>query len=276
MKTWLITGASTGLGRGLAEAVLRHGDRAAITARDPHKMDDLASEYGSRVLCLPLEVTDKDQRKAAVEQTINTFGKIDVLVNNAGRGHFGAVEDSTEEDIRTLYETNFFGPVGMIREVLPFMRKEGSGMIVNVSSMGVMFENGSGNAYYVSSKAALEMLSDVLRNEVKPLGIDVMILEPGTFRTQFRVSAIQTQESEMKAYEKTAGASGKYLREHPHNQSGDPKKAGEVIYQAVHAQEKPEVLILGKGMIETAGRTLEDRKKEIERWRTWSESTDYD
>lgn len=276
MKTWLITGASTGLGRGLAEAVLRHGDRAAITARDPHKMDDLASEYGSRVLCLPLEVTDKDQRKAVVEQTINTFGKIDVLVNNAGRGHFGAVEDSTEEDIRTLYETNFFGPVGMIREVLPFMRKEGSGMIVNVSSMGVMFENGSGNAYYVSSKAALEMLSDVLRNEVKPLGIDVMILEPGTFRTQFRVSAIQTQESEMKAYEKTAGASGKYLREHPHNQSGDPKKAGEVIYQAVHAQEKPEVLILGKGMIETAGRTLEDRKKEIERWRTWSESTDYD
>lgn len=276
MKTWLITGASTGLGRGLAEAVLRHGDQAAITARDPHKMDDLASEYGSRVLCLPLEVTDKDQRKAVVEQTINTFGKIDVLVNNAGRGHFGAVEDSTEEDIRTLYETNFFGPVGMIREVLPFMRKEGSGMIVNVSSMGVMFENGSGNAYYVSSKAALEMLSDVLRNEVKPLGIDVMILEPGTFRTQFRVSAIQTQESEMKAYEKTAGASGKYLREHPHNQSGDPKKAGEVIYQAVHAQEKPEVLILGKGMIETAGRTLEDRKKEIERWRTWSESTDYD
>lgn len=275
MKTWLITGASTGIGRGIAEAVLQHGDQAAVTARNLHKMDDLKEKYGDRVLPLSLEVTDKAQRKAAAQKTIETFGTIDVLVNNAGRGHFGAVEDSPEEDIRLLYETNFFGPVGMIREVLPYMRKAGSGMIVNTSSMGVMFENGTGNAYYVSSKAALEMLSDVLRNEVKPLGIDVMILEPGAFRTEFRVSAIENDAAQMKAYDQTAGASRKYLREHPHNQSGDPKKAGEAVYQAVNKEKKPEVLILGKGMIEIADQTLDDRKAEIGRWRELSESTDF-
>lgn len=276
MKTWLITGASSGIGRGIAEAVLNGGDQAAITARNAHKMDDLKEKYGDRVLLLSLEVTDQKQRKAAVEKTIETFGKIDVLVNNAGRGQFGAVEDSTEEDIRQLYETNFFGPVGMIKETLPYMRKAGSGMIINVSSMGVMFENGTGNAYYVSSKAAMEMLSGVLRNEVKPLGIDVMIIEPGTFRTQFRVSAIETEESAMKAYENTAGASRQYLKNNPYNQSGDPKKAGRVIYQAVNQEDKPEVLILGKGMIEAATKTLDDRKEEISRWRSLSESTDFE
>lgn len=276
MKTWLITGTSTGIGRGIAEAVLQHGDQAAVTARDPHKMDDLVEKYGSRVLPLSLEVTDQNSRREAVRKTIDAFGRIDVLVNNAGRGHFGAVEDSPEKDIRLLYETNFFGPAGMIREVLPYMRKAGSGMIINVSSMGVMFENGTGNAYYVSSKAALEMLSDVLRNEVRPLGIDVMIIEPGTFRTEFRVSAISDDSSWNEAYDKTAGASRRYLKEHPHNQSGDPAKAGEVIYQAVYQEDKPEVLVLGKGMIEAAEKTLDDRKAEIERWRALSESTDYD
>lgn len=275
MKNWLITGASTGLGRGMAEAVLRHGDRAAVTARDAHKLDDLVKQYGDRVLPLSLEVTDAAQRNNAVKKTLETFGSIDVLVNNAGRGHFGAVEDSTEKDIRQLFETNFFGPVGMIRAALPSMRQAGQGMIINISSMGVMFEGASGNAYYVASKMALEMVSDVLRNEVAPLGLDVMVVEPGTFRTQFRVSAIETQSAELAAYSKTAGASAKYLRENPHNQSGDPAKAGEVIYQAVNAADTPKVLILGSGMMETAVKTLEDRISEIKKWKTYAESTDF-
>lgn len=276
MKTWLITGTSTGLGRGLAEAVLRHGDQAIVTARDAHKMDDLVQKYGKQVLPLSLEVTDPAQRKNVVQQAIQHFGQIDVLVNNAGRGHFGAVEDSTAEDIRLLFDTNFFGPVGMIREVLPYMRKAGSGMIINVSSMGVMFENATGNAYYVATKAALEMLSDVLNNEVKPLGIDVMIVEPGAFRTEFRVSSISTKHDELTAYQATAGKAEKYLKEHPHNQAGDPAKAGEAIYQAVNQAAKPKVLILGKGMIETAEKTLQDRITEIQKWRSLSESTDFE
>lgn len=276
MKTWLITGTSTGIGRGIAEAVLKAGDQAVVTARNHHKMDDLVEQYGSRVLPLNLEVTDPEQRREVVQRAVEKFGGIDVLVNNAGRGHFGAVEDSPKDDIRLLFETNFFGPVGMIRDVLPCMRKAGSGMIINVSSMGVMFENGTGNAYYTASKAALEMLSDVLRNEVKPLGIDVMIIEPGTFRTEFRVSAIENPDASIADYEKTAGASRKYLRDHPHNQSGDPAKAGEAIYTAVNAEDKPEVLILGKGMIEAAEKTLEDRIAEIKKWRDLSESTDFE
>lgn len=276
MKTWLITGTSTGIGRGIAEAVLKAGDQAVVTARNHHKMDDLVEQYGSRVLPLNLEVTDPEQRREVVQRAVEKFGGIDVLVNNAGRGHFGAVEDSPKDDIRLLFETNFFGPVGMIRDVLPCMRKAGSGMIINVSSMGVMFENGTGNAYYTASKAALEMLSDVLRNEVKPLGIDVMIIEPGTFRTEFRVSAIENPDASIADYEKTAGASRKYLRDHPYNQSGDPAKAGETIYTAVNAEDKPEVLILGKGMIEAAEKTLEDRIAEIKKWRDLSESTDFE
>lgn len=276
MKTWLITGASTGLGRGLAEAVLRHGDQAAVTARDPRKLDDLKEQYGKRVLPISLEVTDPEQRKAAVQKTVDAFGRIDVLVNNAGRGHFGAVEDSPEEDVRLLFETNFFGPAGMIRAALPYMRQQGSGMIVNTSSMGVMFEGATGNGYYVASKAAVEMLSEVLRNEVKPLGIDVMILEPGSFRTEFRVSAIQGELSKIPDYQKTAAAFQKYLSAHQHDQKGDPAKAGEAIYDAVTGTDKPEVLTLGKGMIEVAQKTLQDRSDEVAKWRGISENTDFD
>lgn len=276
MKTWLITGASSGLGKGIAEAVLKNGDQAVVTARDASKLDELKEKYGDRVLPLSLEITSSEQRAGAVEEAVQKFGRIDVLVNNAGRGHFGSVEDSTEKDIRLLFETNFFGPVGMIRGVLPYMREKGSGTIVNLSSMGVMFENGAGNAYYTASKAAVEMLSDVLRNEVKPFGIDVMIIESGAFRTQFRVSSIQNPDSESSVYENTAGAAIHYLNENTHNQPGDPVKAGQAVYKAVCEDQKPEVLILGKGMIEVAARTLEDRKIEIEKWRTLSESTDFE
>lgn len=275
MKTWLITGASTGLGRGIAEAVLKHGDQAAVTARDTRKMYDLKEIYGDRVLTIPLEVTDPASRKGAVARTVETFGGIDVLVNNAGRGHFGAVEDSAAGDVHLLFDTNFFGPTGMIRETLPYMRKAGKGLIVNTSSMGVMFDNSTGNAYYAASKAALEMLSTVLRNEVSPLGIKVMILEPGAFRTEFRVAAIQDMDSHMPAYEKTAGETSRYYTENPYNQPGDPARAGEAVYQAVNGEAVPEVLVLGKGMIEAATDTLDRRKDEIGRWRFLSESTDF-
>lgn len=274
MKTWLITGASSGIGRGIAEAVLKNGDQAVITARNKDKLSELTQRYPDTALAVSLEVTDAASRKQAVKDTLDRFGKIDVLVNNAGKGFFGSVEGSTEEDIRLLFETNFFGPVGMIRDVLPAMRKARAGRIINVSSMGVMFETGAGNAYYVASKAALEMLSEVLENEVKPLGIDVMIVEPGTFRTEFRVSAIGGEEN-APDYEATAGKSRKYLRDNPYNQSGDPKKAGVAIYKAVSLDEKPKVLILGKGMIEAADTKLDHRKEEVEKWRSLSESTDF-
>lgn len=274
MKTWLITGASSGIGRGIAEAVLKSGDQAVVTARDENKLSDLVNQYPEQVLAVSLEVTDAASRHQAVEKTIERFGSVDVLVNNAGKGFFGSVEGSKEEDIRLLFETNFFGPVGMIREVLPYMRQKKSGMIIDISSMGVMFENGMGNAYYVASKAALELMSEVLANEVRPLGIDVMVVEPGTFRTEFRTGAIG-EADHMKDYEQTAGKSAQYLKDHPYNQSGDPKKAGQAIVQAVSMETKPQVLVLGKGMIEASEEKMAHRKDEIEKWRSLSESTDF-
>ena len=275
MKTWLITGASSGLGKGIAEAVLSHGDCAAITARDAKKLKGFAERYGKRVLPLSLEVTDPAQRHDTVAKTLEAFGHIDILVNNAGRGHSGAVEDSVEEDVRLLFETNFFGPVGMIREVLPSMRAAGSGLIINTSSMGVMFENGLGNAYYTASKAALEKLSAVLANEVAPFGIHVTILEPGAFRTEFRVSSISHEDTQMGVYAATVGASRKKLADSPYSQPGDPAKAGEAIYEAAGRDEVPSVLVLGKNMVETECQTLEHRKEEILRWKDLSDSTDF-
>ncbi|GHV97462.1 short-chain dehydrogenase/reductase [Lactobacillus nasalidis] len=275
MKTWLITGASTGLGRGIAEAVLQAGDQAVVTSRKASRVADFEDRYPDRALACSLEVTDPRQRREVVSKALERFGKIDVLVNNAGRGHFGSVESSSEQDIRDLFEINFFGQVGMIRQVLPAMREAGSGLIINVSSMGVMFENSTGNSYYVASKLALEGVSEVLANEVKPLGIDAMIVEPGAFRTEFRVAATGDLEHENPAYAKTAKASREFLREHPHDQPGDPAKAGQAIYQASQLADLPKVLILGKGMIELAQKKLADRSAEIAKWQQLAESTDF-
>lgn len=274
MATWFITGASTGLGRGIAEAVLKGGDSAVVTARDPHRMDDLVAAYGDRVLAVPLEVTDPAQRRSSVEAAVERFGSIDVLVNNAGRGLFGSVEDTSEEDIRLLYETNLFGPIGMMREALPHISRGGA--VVNVSSMGVMFENATGNAYYVSSKAALEMLSDVLRNELKGRGIDVVIVEPGSFRTEFRVSSIQNRPGVKGDYSGPGGEFKRFIEENPYNQPGDPAKGGEAIYRALESAKRPKVLVLGRNMVETAQATLEHRIEEVGRWKDLADGTDFD
>lgn len=275
MKTWLITGASTGLGRGIAEAVLQAGDQAVVTARSASRVADFEDRYPGRVLACNLEVTDPKQHREVVAQALECFGKIDVLVNNAGRGHFGSVESSSEQDIRDLFELNFFGQVGMIRQVLPSMREAGSGLIINVFSMGVIFEGSTGNAYYIASKLALEGFSEVLTNEVKPLGIDAMIVEPGSFRTEFRVAASGDLGRENPAYDKMVKSSREFLREHPYDQLGDPAKVEKAIYQAVQETVLPKVLVLGKGMIEAAQKKLADRSAEVAKWRDLAESTDF-
>lgn len=275
MKTWLITGASTGLGRGIAEAVLQAGDQAVVTARSASRVADFEDRYPGRVLACNLEVTDPKQRREVVAQALECFGKIDVLVNNAGRGHFGSVESSSEQDIRDLFELNFFGQVGMIRQVLPSMREAGSGLIINVSSMGVIFEGSTGNAYYIASKLALEGVSEVLANEVKLLGIDAMIVEPGSFRTEFRVAASGDLGRENPAYDKTVKSSREFLLEHPYDQLGDPAKSEKAIYQAVQEPVLPKMLVLGKGMIEAAQKKLADRSAEVAKWRDLAESTDF-
>ena len=197
MSTWLITGCSTGLGRALAEAVIAAGHNAVVTARDVGKVTDLAADDTDRVLPLPLDVTESTQVIDAVSQAEEKFGGIDVLVNNAGYGYRAAVEEGDESDIRTLFETQFFGAVAMIKAVLPGMRGRRSGAIVNISTIGVQIMP-AGSGYYAASKAALEAMSGALYGELKPLGISVMVIEPGGFRTDFAGRSL-TQSSTVSA-----------------------------------------------------------------------------
>lgn len=184
MTTWLITGCSSGLGRALAEAVLREGHRVVATARDAETLSDLASQYPETVLAVTLDITESTHAVRAVTQGLERFGEIDVLVNNAGYGYRAAIEEGTAEDITTQFETNVHGPVRLIQAVLPAMRAQKSGTIVNISSISARFQP-EGSGFYSASKAALEALTGSLRKEVEPLGIRVFTIEPGAFRTEF-------------------------------------------------------------------------------------------
>src|SRR6201997_3421573 len=184
MSTWLITGCSTGLGRALAEAVIGAGHNAVVTARDVGKVADLADTGPQRVLVVALDVTEPAQVTAAVQQAEERFGGVDVLVNNAGYGYRGAVEEGDDADVRELFETHFFGSVAMIKAVLPGMRARRSGAIVNISSIGAQLTP-VGSGYYSAAKAATEGMSGALRGELAPLGISVTVVEPGAFRTDF-------------------------------------------------------------------------------------------
>src|SRR5918911_4213933 len=184
MSTWLITGCAAGLGRSLAQAVLEQGHNVVVTARDAAKVQDLVDAHADTGLALSLDVTDPAQVAAAARQAEETFGGVDVLVNNAGYGYRAAVEEGDDEDVQQLFATNFHGPVAMIKAVLPGMRGRRQGAIVNISSIGARICP-PGSGYYAASKAALEAMSSSLRKELDPLGITVMVVEPGGFRTDF-------------------------------------------------------------------------------------------
>src|SRR4029450_8393572 len=204
MSTWLITGCSTGLGRALAEAVIAAGHNAVVTAREVGRVADLAADNTDRVLPLPLDVTDTSQVTNAVSQAEERFGAIDVVVNNAGYGYRAAVEEGDDSDIRTLFETQFFGAVAMIKAVLPGMRARRSGAIVNISTIGVQIMP-AGSSYYAASKAALEAMSGALRGELQPLGTHGTLVEPGAFRTDFAGRSLTQSSTVIDDYADTAG-----------------------------------------------------------------------
>jgi NAD(P)-dependent dehydrogenase (short-subunit alcohol dehydrogenase family) len=275
MSTWLITGCSTGLGRALAEAVIAAGHNAVVTARDVAKVADLADGDTDRVLPLSLDVTDLTQITNAVGQADETFGGIDVLVNNAGYGYRAAVEEGDDSDIRQLFETQFFGPVAMIKAVLPEMRGRRSGAIVNISTIGVQIMP-VGSGYYAASKAALEGMSGALYGELKPLGISVTLVEPGGFRTDFAGRSLAQSSTVIDDYADTAG---KRRKEHDTvhgTQPGDPVKAAKAIITAVESDEPPAFLLLGNDALVTYRRLAEARLDSIKEWEHLTTSTDID
>jgi NAD(P)-dependent dehydrogenase (short-subunit alcohol dehydrogenase family) len=275
LSTWLITGCSTGLGRALAEAVIGAGHNAVVTARDAAKVADLAAVAPERVLAAALDVTKPPQVASAVRQAQERFGHVDVLVNNAGYGYRGAVEEGEDSEVRTLFETHFFGTVAMIKAVLPDMRARRSGAIVNISSIGATVTP-VGSGYYAAAKAAIEGLSGSLRGELAPLGISVTVVEPGAFRTDFAGRSLVESATFIDDYAETAGKRRKANDTMHGNQAGDPAKAGNAIIEAVESPEPPAFLLLGPDALALYRYVTDARAGEIGKWEELTGGTNFD
>ena len=275
MTTWLITGCSTGLGRALAEAVLARGDNAIVTARDAANVQDLAKAHPDTALALSLDVTAPAQVADAVRQGEATFGGVDVLVNNAGYGYRAAVEEGDDADVQRLFATNFFGPVALIKAVLPGMRARRHGAIVNVSSIGARICP-AGSGYYAAAKSALEGMSGSLRKELEPLGITVTAVEPGAFRTDFAGRSLAQSAEAIADYAGTAGKRRKENDTVDGTQPGDPAKGAQAIITAVESPGAPALLVLGNDALGAFSAVLDAQRAELEAWRELSASTDLD
>jgi NAD(P)-dependent dehydrogenase (short-subunit alcohol dehydrogenase family) len=271
---WLITGCSTGFGRELAKLVLARGWRAVVTARDPSKVADIAAGQGDRVLVLPLDVTDRGQIDNAVTETISTFGRIDVLVNNAGYGYLAAIEEGEDEAVRELFETNVFGLVEMTKAVLPAMRKQRSGLIVNVSSIGGITSFGA-TGYYHGTKYAVEGISESLALEVKPLGINVLIVEPGPFRTHWAGPSIKQSAVRIEDYAETAGVRRKQTAARSGSQAGDPVRDAQAIIDAALSDTPPLRLVLGEVGLELVRKKLDFMRHDFDTWEATSLGADF-
>lgn len=274
MATWFITGCSTGLGRALAAAVLQAGHNAVLTARKPESLDDLAREHPDTALVLSLDVRDHEQVVAAVRAGEERFGALDVLVNNAGYGYRSALEEGDPEEVAQLFATNFFGAVDVIQQVLPGMRSRGAGTIVNISSIaGRVSQPGSG--YYSATKFALEGASDALAKEVGPLGVRVVVVEPGGFRTDFAGRSLTQSAQPIGDYADTAGKRRKENDTIHGRQPGDPDRAAQAILQVVASDDPPLRLLLGSDALRRAEAELDRQRAEIDAWRGVTTGTDF-
>ena len=270
---WFITGCSKGLGRALAEQALAAGHRVVATARRREDIADLAAG-GDAALAVALDVTDPAQIDAAVAAAAARFGGIDVLVNNAGYGYLGAIEEGDEADVRALFETDLFAPVALIKAVLPGMRARRRGHIVNVSSIGGLVTY-AGVGYYNMAKAGVEALSDALAKEVAPLGIGVTVVAPGAFRTDFRgPGSIKQSATRIDDYAGTAGKGRAGTLAGHRKQGGDPARGGRAIIAAVEAERPPVHLLIGGDALDQLRAKLDDMRRETDAWEDVTRGTD--
>ena len=271
---WLITGCSTGFGRELAKLVLERGWRAVVTARDPSKLADLAEGHGDRALVLQLDVTERKQIADVVAKSQQHFGRIDALVNNAGYGYLAAIEEGEDDAVRAMFETNVFGLVDMTKAVLPIMRAQKSGLIVNISSIGGI-TSFAATGYYHGTKYAVEGISESLAIEVKPLGIDVLVVEPGPFRTNWAGPSIKQSATRIDDYEGTAGERRKQTEARSGNQAGDPVRAAQAIIDAALSDTPPLRLLLGKAALELARRKVASLTHDFDAWEKTTIGADF-
>ncbi|CAI0991191.1 3-oxoacyl-[acyl-carrier-protein] reductase FabG [Serratia entomophila] len=273
-QVWLITGSSRGLGQQLAQAVLAAGHRLVATARQPQQLQALADRYGDRVVTVALDVTDAAAAQRAVQTAVERFGRLDVLVNNAGYGNIAPVEEADEADFRAQIDTNFYGVFNVTRAALPLLRRQGGGHIIQISTIGARLGVPGLSAYH-TAKWAVEGFSESLAKEIAPFGVKLTMVEPGGFRTDWAGSSM-TIAPIGAAYQPTLGPMLDYLQQHNGHQPGDPVKAAQAILQLAALEKPPLRLLLGSDAVHLAGQVLAERAAEDAAFRALSLSTDRD
>jgi len=274
-KVWFITGCSSGLGHSLAKNALLDGHYVVATARDRDKITKLESEYGKKIKAVKLDVTKNDQILEAINSAVNSFGRIDVLVNNAGYGLVGALEEYSEGEMHKNFNTNFWAAINIIRKVLPVMKEQKSGHIINISA-GAAIMNETGFSIYAASKAALDLASEALCWELKPLGIKVTNVVPGPFRTDFLTRSLNKAEKNINDYDQTVGKFVEFLEKIDGKQPGDPDKAAEAIINITKLEKPPLYLYLGEYAYKSANRKIKTMKKYLDDWEDIGLHTDFD
>jgi NAD(P)-dependent dehydrogenase (short-subunit alcohol dehydrogenase family) len=273
-KVWLITGCSTGFGRYLALEALESGYKVAVAARKTSDIADIIAKYPETALAVQLDVTIEKQIKESVQATLDKFGKIDVLVNNAGIGYFGAIEESEEAEVRRMFEINVFGLAKMTQEVLPHMRKQRSGHILNIASIGGL-RSFPGVGFYNATKYAVDGLSESLSKEVAPLGIKVTIIAPSGFRTDWAGRSAKNSDTIIEDYEATAGKNKGDIRGYSGNQPGDPVRAAKAMILVTETENPPLRLLLGEAAMKGARIKLEELKHDFDTWEAVTVGADF-
>lgn len=273
MARWLVTGCSTGFGREIARGALAAGHSVVVTARRADAVQEFVDEFGDRALAVALDVTDARQIAAAVAAADDAFGGIDVLVNNAGHGYLSAVEEGEDAEVRKLFDVNYFGAVDMIKAVLPAMRSRGSGHIINISSMTGLVANPP-NAYYSSTKFALEAVTEALAQEVKPLGIKVTAIEPGAFRTDWATRSMKESASPIADYADVA-ARKDLIKQFADHLPGDPSKVAEAVLMVTELDDPPLRLLLGRDVLNAMRNKIAAMSASIEEWKAVTKDVNF-
>lgn len=272
--TWLITGCSSGLGRSIAKAALQRGDKVAVTARQLESLQDFIEHYPEQALALHLDLNDRFSMEQAVQTVCSQFGNLDILINNAGHGYRATVEESEAEQVAELFETNFFAPMSLIQMILPYMRKNHKGTIVNITSIGAV-RGALGNGYYSAAKGALERASEALAKEVRHMGIRIMLVEPGAMRTGFYGERLKASKCQIEDYDILSEKYRKSESTNHHRQPDDPEKCGSLIVKTVLQDNAPFRLILGTDALEAAKTALTNRINELNAWAAVSTQAEF-
>ena len=274
-KVWFITGSNSGFGRSLTEVVLAKGDKVVATTRHPEEIKDLVKQYPNTVKAVTLDITKANEISSAIDTALATFGRVDVLVNNAGFGTLGAVEEIEDEQVRKQFEVNCFGTLNLTKAMLPHFRQRKSGHILNVSSVGG-FTAFPGTGIYCATKFAIEGYSEALAKEITPLGIKLTLVEPGAFRTEFAGDSLATPENQIDDYAETAHKFVEMQEQSSGEQPGDPDKAAQAMIKVVESDNPPMRLVLGEDALQATRQKIESFQQELDEWEKVTLSTSFE